>query len=35
MFWLGFGVDEVNHIFDWLYPALANEDQQLKTLMQG
>jgi len=31
----GFGVDEVNRILDYLYPALANETQQLKTLMQG
>ena len=32
---LGFGVDEINRILDYLYPALANEIQQLKTLMQG
>ena len=32
---LGFGDDEVNRILDYLYPALANEIQQLKTLMQG
>jgi len=32
---LGFGVGEVNRLLDYLYPALANEIQQLKTLMQG
>ena len=32
---LGFGVDEIDRILDYLYPALANEIQQLKTLMQG
>jgi len=32
---LGFGEDEINRILDHLYPALANEIQQLKTLMQG
>lgn len=32
---LGFGYDEINRILDYLYPALANEIQQLKTLMQG
>jgi hypothetical protein len=32
---LGFGVDEINPILDYLYPALANEIEQLKTLMQG
>jgi len=32
---LGFGADEINHILDYLYPALANEIQQLKTPMQG
>jgi hypothetical protein len=32
---LRFGDDEINHILDYLYPALANEIQQLKTLMQG
>jgi len=32
---LGFGDDETNRILDYLYPALANEIQQLKTLMQG
>jgi len=31
---LGFGDDEINHILN-LYQALANEIQQLKTLMQG
>jgi len=30
----GFGGDEINRILDYLYPALANEIQQLKTLMQ-
>jgi hypothetical protein len=32
---LGFGVDEFDRILDYLYPALANEIQQLKTLMRG
>jgi len=32
---LGFGEDEINRILDNLYPALANEIQQPKTLMQG
>jgi len=32
---LDFGGDEINHILDYLYPALANEIEQLKTLMQG
>jgi hypothetical protein len=32
---LGFGGDEINRILDYHYPALANEIQQLKTLMQG
>jgi hypothetical protein len=32
---LGFGDDEINRILDYLYPALANEIEQLKTLMQG
>jgi len=32
---LGFGDDEVNRLLDYLYLALANEIQQLKTLMQG
>ena len=32
---LGFGDDEINRILDYLHPALANEIQQLKTLMQG
>jgi len=31
----GFGVGEIDCILDYLYPALANEIQQLKTLMQG
>jgi len=28
---LGFGVDEIDHILDYLYPALANEIQQPET----
>jgi len=32
---LGFGDVEINRIPDYLYPALAKEIQQLKTLMQG
>jgi len=32
---LGFGDVEVNRLLDYLYPVLANEIQQLKTLMQG
>jgi len=32
---LGFGDDDINRILDYLYPALANEIQQPKTLMQG
>jgi hypothetical protein len=32
---LGFGGDEINRLLDYLYPVLANEIQQLKTLMQG
>jgi len=32
---LGFGDDEIDHILDYLYPALANEIEQLKTLMAG
>jgi len=32
---LGLGDDEINRILDYLYPALANEIEQLKTLMQG
>ena len=32
---LGFGDDEINRILNVLYPAIANEIQQLKTLMQG
>jgi len=31
----GFGGDGINRILDYLYPALANEIQQPKTLMQG
>jgi len=32
---LGFGDGEINRLVDCVYPALANEIQQLKTLMQG
>jgi methylase of polypeptide subunit release factors len=32
---LGFGDDKINPILDNLYPALTNEIEQLKTLMQG
>jgi len=32
---LGFGEDEVGRILDYLYPALANEIEQLKALMKG
>jgi len=32
---LGFGDDEIDRILDYLYPALANEIERLKTLMQG
>jgi len=32
---LGFGDDEIDRILEYLYPALANEIQQLKTLMEG
>jgi len=32
---LVFGDDEVNRVLDYLYPALASETPQLKTLMQG
>jgi len=32
---LGFGDDEIDHILDYLYPALANEIEQLKKLMAG
>lgn len=32
---LGFNDDEINKLLDYLYPALANEIEQLKTLMQG
>ena len=32
---LGFGDDEIDRILDYLYPALANEIEQLKALMQG
>jgi len=32
---LGFNDDEINQLLDYLYPALANEIEQLKTLMEG
>ncbi|MBS7611474.1 hypothetical protein KEJ27_04620 [Candidatus Bathyarchaeota archaeon] len=32
---LGFGDDEINRTLDYLYPALANEIEQLKRLMEG
>lgn len=32
---LGFGDDEISRVLDSLYPALAKEIGQLKTLMQG
>jgi hypothetical protein len=32
---LGFSDNEINCILEYLYPALANEIEQLKTLMQG
>jgi len=32
---LGFSEDEANQLLDYLYPALTNEIQQLKTLMEG
>lgn len=32
---VGLSDDEINRILDYLYPALANEIQQPKTLMQG
>jgi len=32
---LGFSDVEINRILNYLYSALANEIQQLKTLMQG
>jgi hypothetical protein len=32
---LGFNNDETNQLLDYLYPALAKEIEQLKTLMQG
>jgi hypothetical protein len=32
---LGFGDDEISRILDYLYPALANEIEQLKRLMEG
>jgi len=32
---LGFNDDEIDRILDFLYPALANEIEQLKTLMAG
>jgi hypothetical protein len=32
---LGYSEDEAKQFLDYLYPALANEIQQLKTLMEG
>ncbi len=32
---LGFGDDEIRQLLDYLYPALTNEIEQLKTLMEG
>ena len=32
---LGFSDDEIKRTLDYLYPALANEIERLKTLMQG
>ena len=32
---LGFSDDEINQFLDYLYPALAKEIEQLKTLMEG
>jgi hypothetical protein len=32
---IDFSDDEINQLLDHLYPALANEIEQLKTLMQG
>jgi hypothetical protein len=32
---LGFSDDEIERLLDYLYPALANEIEQLKTLMEG
>ena len=32
---LGFGDDKINRVLDYLYPALTNEIEQQKTLMQG
>jgi len=32
---LGFSDNEINDILDFLYPALANEIEQLKALMKG
>jgi hypothetical protein len=32
---LGFGDDEIERLLDYLYPALTNEIEQLKTLMEG
>jgi hypothetical protein len=31
----GFGDNEIDRILDYLYPALANKIEQLKTPMQG
>ena len=32
---IDFSDDEINQLLDYLYPALANEIEQLRTLMQG
>jgi hypothetical protein len=32
---IGFSDDEINQLLDHLYPAPANEIEQLKTLMEG
>jgi len=32
---LGYSEDEAKQLLDYLYPALANEIQQLKTIMEG
>jgi hypothetical protein len=34
MILVGFGDDEIRRILDYLYPALAKEIEQLKTLIQ-
>jgi hypothetical protein len=32
---MGYSTDEANQLLDYLYPALANEIEKLKTLMEG